>query len=731
MRDVSKTKDQLMDKLDGMSRGVAVVEGSARKDRAKEDDRHSPDLEFLSRTAMGFLELAPEDNIYKFIAGQLKKLASNSIIIVNSFEEATDSVCCCAVLGVGQKMRTVVSILGKHPVGMFFKIDDEARVGLTSGKLVKVPGGLYKFAFRRIPETICRTIEKLLDLSDIYAMGFAWKGKLYGSASILTRKGTKLADQSVIETFIYQASVALQQQQAEQALREARDELEKRVEERTRQLADANEQLRVEVVKRKREEEILRESEGKYRTVFETTGTATVIIEEDTTISLANTEFEKLSGYSKKEIEGKKSWTEFVAKGDLERMKEHHRLRRIDPDAAPKNYESQLIDRKGNVKDVLLSVDVIPGTKKSVASLLDITERKRAKEQLRESEERYRELADFLPQTVFEFDERGNFVFANRHGFQTFGYTLEDFDKGLSALQMLVPEDRDRAKENIQRALSGEELGGNEYTALSKDGSTFPVIIYSAPIIHENKPVGLRGFVIDITERKQAEEKLLAYQQELRSLASELSLAQEHERRRIATEVHDHVSQNLVICRMKLGSLVEAARSTRFAKPLNEIQTLIKRLIDDVRSLTFEVSSPLLYELGLEAAVERLTEQMGEEHGVKFNFEDDGQPKPLDNDTRILLFQAVRELLINITKHAQARYARVHMERHDGDLRITVLDDGVGFDTSQISPGSKRIKGFGLFSIRERLHQTGGHIEVKSKRGRGTQVTLTVPLKQE
>jgi signal transduction histidine kinase len=295
---------------------------------------------------------------------------------------------------------------------------------------------------------------------------------------------------------------------------------------------------------------------------------------------------------------------------------------------------------------------------------------------------------------------------------------------------MLVPEDRDRAKENIQRALSGEELGGNEYTALSKDGSTFPVIIYSAPIIYENKPVGLRGFVIDITERKQAEEELLAYQKELRSLASQLSLAEECERRRIATEVHDHIGQNLAICRMKLGSLVEAARSTRFAKPLSEIQTLIKRLIDEVRSLTFEVSSPLLYELGLEAAVEHLTEQIGEEHGIKFNFEDDGQPKPLDNDIRVLLIQAVRELLINITKHAQARYARVRMERHDGDLRIIVLDDGVGFDTSQISPGSKRIKGFGLFSIRERLHQIGGHIDIESEQGRGTQVTLTVPLKQ-
>jgi len=133
---------------------------------------------------------------------------------------------------------------------------------------------------------------------------------------------------------------------------------------------------------RKRVEKALRESEEKYRTIFETTGTATVIIEEDTTLSLVNTEFERLSGYSRKELEGKKSWTAFVVKDDLDRMKEYHRLRRIAPSAAPKNYEFRFIDRQGNLKDIFLTVATIPGTKQSIASLLDITERKRAKERI-------------------------------------------------------------------------------------------------------------------------------------------------------------------------------------------------------------------------------------------------------------------------------------------------------------------------------------------------------------
>jgi PAS domain S-box-containing protein len=145
--------------------------------------------------------------------------------------------------------------------------------------------------------------------------------------------------------------------------------------------------------------EALKKSEKLYRTLFETTGTAIIIFEEDMTISLANKECENLSGYSREEIEGKKKWTDFIAKDDLEQMKEYHRLRSIDPHAVPKRYEFRLIDREGNLKYISLAVDIIPGEKKRVASLLDITEHRRAEEALQKSEKelkkRVRELEDF------------------------------------------------------------------------------------------------------------------------------------------------------------------------------------------------------------------------------------------------------------------------------------------------------------------------------------------------
>ncbi len=135
-------------------------------------------------------------------------------------------------------------------------------------------------------------------------------------------------------------------------------------------------------------ERALKESEARYRTIFETTAAATMIVDEDMTVFMVNNEFEVQSGYRKAEVEGKMKWTEFIADGDdmLERMKEYHRLRRVDEAAAPRNYEFRFRDRAGRVRDVFMTIAMIPGTKMSVASLLDITERKKAEKELRERE---------------------------------------------------------------------------------------------------------------------------------------------------------------------------------------------------------------------------------------------------------------------------------------------------------------------------------------------------------
>ncbi|MCX5855607.1 MAG: PAS domain S-box protein [Deltaproteobacteria bacterium] len=174
----------------------------------------------------------------------------------------------------------------------------------------------------------------------------------------------------------------------EEELVQHRDHLEEMVKERTAKLQLVNDQLHREINERRLVENALKESENWYRAIFENTGTATVILDENTIILLANAEYEKLSGYTRIELEGKKCWTEFVEKEDLDRMLNSHKLRRHNKDAAPKSYEFRFRDRKGRVKDIILTIDMIPGTKRSVASLLDITERKKAEEARQKLEER-------------------------------------------------------------------------------------------------------------------------------------------------------------------------------------------------------------------------------------------------------------------------------------------------------------------------------------------------------
>jgi PAS domain S-box-containing protein len=134
----------------------------------------------------------------------------------------------------------------------------------------------------------------------------------------------------------------------------------------------------------KESDEGLRASEIMYLTIFENMGTAIIVSEDDTTIYLANMQFQRLSGYSKEELEGKKNWTEFIVKEDLEKMLRYHHRRRIDPQATPNNYELKFIDRSGDIKDLYITVDIIPGTQKSVLAFMDITALKRAEHEVRE-----------------------------------------------------------------------------------------------------------------------------------------------------------------------------------------------------------------------------------------------------------------------------------------------------------------------------------------------------------
>lgn len=229
---------------------------------------------------------------------------------------------------------------------------------------------------------------------------------------------------------------------------------------------------------------------------------------------------------------------------------------------------------------------------------------------------------------------------------------------------------------------------------------------------------------------RQREEESLRYQAQLRSLSSELSLTEERERRRIATQLHDRIGHALTTAAMRLRLLQsQNAGGDQSAKTVREIHGLIEQSIADTQSLTFELSPPILYDLGLEAALDWLAEQTRNQHGIDVSIIDDMHDKPIAESLRVLLFQATRELIFNVVKHAGASRATISISREDDAVRVVIEDNGGGFDPEQLKSGSGKKGGFGLFSIRERLAHQGGRLEISASPGCGTRITLLSPMK--
>ncbi len=217
---------------------------------------------------------------------------------------------------------------------------------------------------------------------------------------------------------------------------------------------------------------------------------------------------------------------------------------------------------------------------------------------------------------------------------------------------------------------------------------------------------------------------------QLRSLAAELSQAEERERRRLAQAIHDHLQQLLVAAKLYTKKLIGESNPEASRQVIGEIQQILTESIEATRSLTFELSPPVLYDHGLGQALEWLGEWMKAKHGLAVTMSADKQADPGNQDVRVLLFQATRELLFNVVKHAHVNKAEVWLGQTKGEVKILVSDQGVGFDPGQSGSDHASANGFGLFSIRERLELVGGKLAVESAPGSGSRFTLTVPVKK-
>ncbi|MBI2329113.1 MAG: PAS domain S-box protein [Chloroflexi bacterium] len=368
--------------------------------------------------------------------------------------------------------------------------------------------------------------------------------------------------------------------------------------------------------------------------------------------------------------------------------------------------------------------------------------------ELRESEKRFKELTDLLPQIVFETDERGNLIFVNQQTFQATGYTPDDFNQGLNARQLVIPEDRDKVRKNIQTTLSGDKVDGQEQTALRKDGSTYPVIVYVTPIMREGKTVGTRGLVVDITERKRAEEKLQELYNEERELRQNLETeinkridftrALVHELKTPITPVL--AASELLLEELKDKPLLSLVQSIdRSASNLNRrIDELLDLARGELDMLRIEPESVDPIQLLQEIGDEERPVALGNSQSLILELP---PALPAIRADRERLRQVIANLLNNAFKFTPAGGTITLRAREDGlNLIVEVQDTGRGISKKEqqglfeayyrAESGREHLSGLGLgLALAKRLVELQeGQIWVKSRKGEGSTFGFSIPL---
>jgi len=448
--------------------------------------------------------------------------------------------------------------------------------------------------------------------------------------------------------------------------------------------------------------------------------------DEDGHILYANEASARMLGYSREEL-CSMAFFDIVPDMGMQRWLDHSRLLRA---TGLRKFEAIHQRKDGTVFPVEVTANYLECGDETVCCSFaqDITERKRLEEMLRRREWEFRTLVENSPDIIVRYgrDLRRQYVNPALAAMIE-GGTAALFGRAPS--EYPVFSDAAIYEQKLEKVFAEGKSSECEVRWKSKNGVEICNLLIMTPEFGESGAVeSVLVIGRDITELRRSSNTLLEKQQRLAELAIELSMAEERERRRIAADLHDIVGQDLALARIKLGLLSKKLRSNEDRELLNNAHELMNKVIKGVRSLTHLIHPPILQSSGLEAALQWLARQMGEEYGLVVEFWDDHQVKPISREAQTELYFAVRELLINVVKHAGTNRASVSLFRENGAYHIVIEDWGMGFIADNGINQQADSGGFGLFNIRRRIMHFGGVLEMDASPGNGTRATLKMPL---
>jgi len=475
------------------------------------------------------------------------------------------------------------------------------------------------------------------------------------------------------------------------------------------------------ITERKRAEKKLRQSEERYRTVLENTGTAMCIIEEDKTISMVNRRFEELSGYSWEELEGKK-WTEFVTKEYLERMKRYHEARRKRGGKVPMHYPFDFVNKKGQIRNCLLTVNMILGTKNSVASILDITESKKTEKALREAEEKYRETIVNANVGIIGYSPEGEVKVLNQKMEQMIGFKRSEIPTLRDWFKKLYPNEEERCKVRdkwFKRMSEEGEVKEGHAIITTKDGKRRN-FLFNAVQLESGDSI---AFANDITERKEAEEKLDRMMNELATINEKLGVVGKLTRHDARNKL-SVIANNIYLAKQKLTGDDSALEY------LGEVESTIgqvEEIFNFARTYEMLGVEDLSY-VDVEKSVKEAAMLFSDLDGAKLVNECHGLMVMADSLLRQLFYNLIDDTLKHGEKVSQIR---VYYKKVKDQLKLVYEDDGVGIPEAEkeliFKEGYGKGTGYGLYLIKKICEAYGWTIQETGKSGKGAQFTMTIP----
>ena len=519
------------------------------------------------------------------------------------------------------------------------------------------------------------------------------------------------------------------------------------------------------ITERKKMENALRESEERYRVLYEKVPSMYFTVSPEGVVISVNEFGARQLGYLRDELVGQPV-LKVVYEEDRKIVTEQ--IKGFIKNPPPiQRWQFRKIRKDGSllwVEEFARLVSDSSGQSNILIVCQDITKHIDMQNALKESEERLSNLMEKVPEAVSVLNSEMEVVYCNNTYLELVGCTAEE-RLGKTPRDIWHPEDFPRARDRIKAILSGSQEFSSEYRVSRRDGAIIPVEVFSRKIIYEGKPSLLSVFrdlrerkkaelaikkyqehledlvserteellhsnqklEDEISERKSAEVKLKKSREELRHLSAHIETAREEERKWIAREIHDELGQVLSVLKMDVNWLQVnlGENQANMLDKTDAMSQLISSTIQKVRQISQKLRPDILDNLGLAAAINWQAKELQERSGIDCQiFCEDEDGIILNEELSSALFRVFQEALTNIFRHAQATKIEVRLQESDNNLNLSIRDNGIGISAEHVSNPSS----FGLIGIRERIHFLNGSVEISGEAGKGTTVSVTVPI---